>query len=160
MFLRPLIAHQTFSRALGRGLHAPRLPCQLCPGAFCFCEPIFRGHGRGLAMLVGRRTTMRERVQAGLSRARPQGKTLGRPKAAVRLERVLALRRRVSAYAPTQREAYQGRRQVYDNAVFRSLCENDPMARITPCATAALLTFVTVSFGQVYFQRVRHPFGG
>ena len=35
---------------------------------------------------------MRERVQAGLSRARPQGKTLGRPKAAVRLERVLALR--------------------------------------------------------------------
>jgi DNA invertase Pin-like site-specific DNA recombinase len=43
-------------------------------------------------MLVGRRTTMRERVQAGLSRARPQGKTLGRPKAAVRLERVLALR--------------------------------------------------------------------
>src|ERR1039457_6703155 len=40
MFLRPLIAHQTFSRALGRGLHAPRLPCQLCPGAFCFCEPI------------------------------------------------------------------------------------------------------------------------
>src|ERR1035441_3641298 len=43
-------------------------------------------------MLVGRRTTMSERVQAGLSRARAQGKTLGRPKPAVRLERVLALR--------------------------------------------------------------------
>src|ERR1019366_1104558 len=85
IFLRPLIAHQTFSRALGRGLHAPRLPCQLCPGAFCFCEPISAAFGRGLAMLVGRRTTMRERVQAGLSRASAQGKTLGRPKAAVRL---------------------------------------------------------------------------
>src|ERR1035437_2243173 len=33
-----------------------------------------------------------ERVHAGLSRARAQGKTLGRPKAAVRPERVLALR--------------------------------------------------------------------
>src|ERR1039458_7316143 len=27
-----------FSRALGRGLHAPRLPCQLCPGAFSLGE--------------------------------------------------------------------------------------------------------------------------
>jgi putative DNA-invertase from lambdoid prophage Rac len=33
-----------------------------------------------------------ERVQAGLSRARAQGKTLGRPRAAVRPECVLALR--------------------------------------------------------------------
>jgi DNA-binding NarL/FixJ family response regulator len=33
-----------------------------------------------------------ERVHAGLSRARAQGKTLGRPKAAVRPERVLAMR--------------------------------------------------------------------
>jgi hypothetical protein len=46
----------------------------------------FRGLGRVLAMLVGRRKTMSERVQAGLSRA------MGRPKPAVRLERVLALR--------------------------------------------------------------------
>src|ERR1019366_7118630 len=36
--MRPLTAHQTFSRALGRGLHAPRLPCQLCPGAFSLGE--------------------------------------------------------------------------------------------------------------------------
>ena len=37
------------------------------------------------------RIRLSERVQAGLSRARAQGKVLGRPKAAVRPERVLAL---------------------------------------------------------------------
>ena len=37
------------------------------------------------------RVRMSERVQAGLGRARAQGKILGRPKAAVRTERVLAL---------------------------------------------------------------------
>src|ERR1017187_5053508 len=36
--MRPLTAHQPFSRALGRGLHAPSLPCQLCPGAFSLGE--------------------------------------------------------------------------------------------------------------------------
>jgi DNA invertase Pin-like site-specific DNA recombinase len=40
------------------------------------------------------RVRLSERVQAGLSRARAQGKVLGRPKAAVRPERVLALRDR------------------------------------------------------------------
>jgi DNA invertase Pin-like site-specific DNA recombinase len=40
------------------------------------------------------RIRLSERVQAGLSRARAQGKTLGRPKAAVRPERVLRLRER------------------------------------------------------------------
>src|SRR5690349_20098359 len=40
------------------------------------------------------RIRLSERVQAGLSRARAQGKVLGRPKAAVRLERVLRLRER------------------------------------------------------------------
>jgi DNA invertase Pin-like site-specific DNA recombinase len=35
-----------------------------------------------------------ERVRAGLSRAKAQGRTLGRPRAAVRLERVVALRGR------------------------------------------------------------------
>ena len=38
------------------------------------------------------RIRLSERVQAGLSRARAQGKVLGRPHAAVRPERVLALR--------------------------------------------------------------------
>ena len=38
------------------------------------------------------RIRLSERVQAGLSRAKAQGKVLGRPKAAVRPERVLALR--------------------------------------------------------------------
>lgn len=38
------------------------------------------------------RIRMSERVQAGLSRARVQGKRLGRPKAAVRIERVKELR--------------------------------------------------------------------
>jgi DNA invertase Pin-like site-specific DNA recombinase len=38
------------------------------------------------------RVRLSERVQAGLSRARAQGKVLGRPKAAVRPERVLRLR--------------------------------------------------------------------
>lgn len=38
------------------------------------------------------RTRLSERVLAGLGRARAQGKVLGRPKAAVRPERVLALR--------------------------------------------------------------------
>jgi DNA invertase Pin-like site-specific DNA recombinase len=40
------------------------------------------------------RVRLSERVQAGLSRARAQGKVLGRPKAAVRHERVLKLRDR------------------------------------------------------------------
>src|SRR6516225_7551256 len=40
------------------------------------------------------RIRLSERVQAGLSRARAQGKVLGRPKAAVRPERVLRLRGR------------------------------------------------------------------
>ena len=40
------------------------------------------------------RVRLSERVQAGLSRARAQGKVLGRPKAAVRSERVNALRNR------------------------------------------------------------------
>lgn len=38
------------------------------------------------------RVRLSERVQAGLSRAKAQGKTLGRPKAAVRSERVKTLR--------------------------------------------------------------------
>src|ERR1017187_1876243 len=38
------------------------------------------------------RVRLSERVHAGLNRARAQGKTLGRPRAAVRPERVLALR--------------------------------------------------------------------
>jgi DNA invertase Pin-like site-specific DNA recombinase len=38
------------------------------------------------------RVRLSERVQAGLSRARAQGKVLGRPKAAVRPERVRRLR--------------------------------------------------------------------
>jgi len=40
------------------------------------------------------RIRLSERVQAGLSRARAQGKVLGRPRAAVRQERVLRLRER------------------------------------------------------------------
>jgi DNA invertase Pin-like site-specific DNA recombinase len=40
------------------------------------------------------RIRLSERVQAGLSRARAQGKVLGRPRAAVRPERVLLLRER------------------------------------------------------------------
>jgi DNA invertase Pin-like site-specific DNA recombinase len=40
------------------------------------------------------RIRLSERVQAGLSRARAQGKVLGRPKAAVRPQRVQQLRRR------------------------------------------------------------------
>ena len=40
------------------------------------------------------RTRLSERVQAGLSRAKAQGKVLGRPKAAVRPERVLKLKER------------------------------------------------------------------
>lgn len=40
------------------------------------------------------RIRLSERVQAGLSRARAQGKVLGRPRAAVRLERVLELRQK------------------------------------------------------------------
>src|ERR1019366_1715377 len=65
------------------------------PRRVLFLWADLRGLGRGLAMLVGRRTTMRERVQAGLSRARPQGKTLGRPKAAVRLSACWRCGRRV-----------------------------------------------------------------
>ena len=40
------------------------------------------------------RVRLSERVLAGLGRAKAQGKVLGRPKAAVRPERVLALRAR------------------------------------------------------------------
>jgi DNA invertase Pin-like site-specific DNA recombinase len=40
------------------------------------------------------RIRLSERVHAGLSRARAQGKILGRPRAAVRVERVLRLRER------------------------------------------------------------------
>jgi DNA invertase Pin-like site-specific DNA recombinase len=40
------------------------------------------------------RVRISERVQAGLRRARAQGKKLGRPRAAVRAERVVALRKR------------------------------------------------------------------
>src|SRR5215471_9551275 len=40
------------------------------------------------------RIRLQERVQAGLARARAQGKALGRPRAAVRPERVLQLRNR------------------------------------------------------------------
>ena len=40
------------------------------------------------------RVRISERVQAGLSRARAQGKVLGRPRAAMRSERVLQLRKR------------------------------------------------------------------
>jgi DNA invertase Pin-like site-specific DNA recombinase len=40
------------------------------------------------------RIRLSERVHAGLSRARAQGKVLGRPKAAVRTERVIRLRER------------------------------------------------------------------
>ena len=40
------------------------------------------------------RVRLSERVQAGLSRAKAQGKVLGRPKAAVRPARVQALRDR------------------------------------------------------------------
>jgi len=40
------------------------------------------------------RVRLSERVQAGLGRARAQGKVLGRPKAAVRPERVLRLKER------------------------------------------------------------------
>ena len=40
------------------------------------------------------RVRLSERVQAGLSRARAQGKVLGRPRAAVRPERVRRLRER------------------------------------------------------------------
>ncbi len=40
------------------------------------------------------RIRLSERVQAGLSRARAQGKVLGRPRAAVRPEHVFALRQR------------------------------------------------------------------
>jgi DNA invertase Pin-like site-specific DNA recombinase len=40
------------------------------------------------------RIRLSERVMAGLNRARAQGKVLGRPKAAIRAERVLRLRER------------------------------------------------------------------
>jgi DNA invertase Pin-like site-specific DNA recombinase len=46
------------------------------------------------AIATQERVRIRERVMAGLARARAQGKRLGRPKAAVRIERVLALRKR------------------------------------------------------------------
>ena len=46
------------------------------------------------------RVRLSERVHAGLNRARAQGKTLGRPRAAVRRERVLALRDRGLVLAP------------------------------------------------------------
>ena len=54
----------------------------------------FRDAVLGILAAIAKQERIRlsERVMAGLSRARAQGKTLGRPKAAVRSERVLALR--------------------------------------------------------------------
>ncbi len=57
---------------------------------------VFRDAVLAILAAIARQERIRlsERVQAGLSRARAQGKVLGRPKAAVRAERVLALRKR------------------------------------------------------------------
>ncbi len=57
---------------------------------------VFRDAVLAILAAIARQERIRlsERVQAGLSRARAQGKVLGRPKAAVRPERVLALRKR------------------------------------------------------------------
>src|ERR1035437_4330218 len=54
----------------------------------------FRDAVLGILAAIAKQERIRlsERVVAGLSRAKAQGKTLGRPKAAVRPERVLALR--------------------------------------------------------------------
>ncbi len=54
---------------------------------------MFRDAVLGILACIAKqeRVRMSERVQAGLGRARAQGKILGRPKAAVRTERVLAL---------------------------------------------------------------------
>lgn len=69
---------------------------------FSYREEYFRSIGpfrdAVLAILAAiakqERVRLSERVQAGLSRAKAQGKTLGRPKAAVRPERVLRLKER------------------------------------------------------------------
>ena len=57
---------------------------------------VFRDAVLAILAAVAKQERIRisERVQAGLSRARAQGKVLGRPKATVRRERVLALRDR------------------------------------------------------------------
>ncbi len=57
---------------------------------------VFRDAVLAILAAIARQERIRlsERVQAGLSRARAQGKVLGRPKAAIRPERVLALRKR------------------------------------------------------------------
>ena len=69
---------------------------------WCYREEYLRSVGvfrdAVLAILAAiakqERVRLSERVQAGLSRARAQGKVLGRPKAAVRPERVLRLKER------------------------------------------------------------------
>jgi DNA invertase Pin-like site-specific DNA recombinase len=68
------------------------------------------------------RIRLSERVQAGLSRARAQGKALGRPRAAVRPERVSQLRKRgfsireiaaeTGVSAMTVQRLLQGQRQL------------------------------------------------
>ena len=57
---------------------------------------VFRDAVLAILAAVAKQESVRlsERVQAGLSRARAQGKVLGRPRAAVRPERVLRLRNR------------------------------------------------------------------
>ena len=57
---------------------------------------VFRDAVLAILAAIARQERIRlsERVQAGLSRARAQGKVLGRPKAAVRPERVLRLKER------------------------------------------------------------------
>jgi DNA invertase Pin-like site-specific DNA recombinase len=57
---------------------------------------VFRDAVLAILAAVAKQESVRlsERVQAGLSRARAQGKVLGRPRAAVRPERVLRLRSR------------------------------------------------------------------
>jgi DNA invertase Pin-like site-specific DNA recombinase len=57
---------------------------------------VFKEAVLAILAAIAKQETIRlsERVQAGLSRARAQGKALGRPRAAVRSERVLQLRKR------------------------------------------------------------------
>ena len=62
------------------------------PTAFTVIEWVTSSHRRAGDVGGTTFTTMRERVQAGLIRAKAQGKVLGRRKAAVRPERVLAMR--------------------------------------------------------------------
>jgi DNA invertase Pin-like site-specific DNA recombinase len=57
---------------------------------------VFRDAVIGILGAIAKQERVRisERVQAGLSRAKAQGKQLGRPRAAVRTERVLELRKK------------------------------------------------------------------